>query len=179
VLDQEKFEIESNIIAIKALKFSIEKITEENIKFIQGLPKKIESTELNITMAHGTITGPSVTEYTADEYQFQKEFSFLNTRIGLLGHTHIPLIYNGKMFRKKECTKKIITKHQSKVIINPGSVGQPRDWDTRASYGIIDIEKSKTTVYIKKVPYNINITTEAIKKANLPPSLASRLNSGK
>jgi diadenosine tetraphosphatase ApaH/serine/threonine PP2A family protein phosphatase len=69
-----------------------------------------------------------------------------------------------------------IKKIDEKLIFNPGSVGQPRDGDSRASYGILDTKTRQ--VEIKRVEYNIEKTVKKIEEVGLPGRLAMRLYSG-
>ena len=82
----------------------------------------------------------------------------------ILGHTHIPFV--GKSDNSREL-----------LMINPGSVGQPRDGDSRASYAVIDVENFEAE--IRRIEYNISSVYEKIKISGLPISLGSRLYDGK
>lgn len=62
-------------------------------------------------------------------------------------------------------------------LINPGSVGQPRDGDWRAAFAIFDSETYKVTFY--RIPYNLKLAQDRIVEAHLPPRLATRLASGR
>ena len=84
-----------------------------------------------------------------------------------MGHTHLPFYIDYKEKNKG-------------IVINPGSVGQPRDKDPRASYCIIEYdEDEKITVTIKRVDYDIEKVSEKIRKAGLPEFLAERLFHGR
>jgi diadenosine tetraphosphatase ApaH/serine/threonine PP2A family protein phosphatase len=84
-------------------------------------------------------------------------------RVVLLGHTHVPMIY----FLEGE------------MLGNPGSVGQPRDGDPRASFAVLSVESSeKFSIEIKRVEYNIEKTANAIIKEGLPRFLSERLYTG-
>jgi diadenosine tetraphosphatase ApaH/serine/threonine PP2A family protein phosphatase len=64
-----------------------------------------------------------------------------------------------------------------RYLVNPGSVGQPRDGDWRAAFAIYDTDARIVTFY--RVPYNLRVAQEKINAANLPPRLASRLATGR
>ena len=78
-----------------------------------------------------------------------------------MGHTHVPFIKNFK----------------GKLAINPSSVGQPRDGNTKTSFCILDTTKKKAE--IKRIEYDIKKTADKIKKAGLPIFLAERLFKGR
>ncbi|MFX0152496.1 MAG: metallophosphoesterase family protein [Candidatus Hodarchaeota archaeon] len=80
----------------------------------------------------------------------------------VIGHTHIPFVYK---FRKK-------------VVLNPGSVGQPRDRNPKASYAIVDIDESAIDVEIVRLDYDINKTCKTLFEAELNEYLCQRLFKG-
>jgi len=80
--------------------------------------------------------------------------------IVVLGHTHIPMIFEWK----------------GKYIVNPGSVGQPRDGDPRAAYVLLDTEKME--IKLRRVEYDINRTAEDMRKERFPDFLIRRLYEG-
>ena len=79
-----------------------------------------------------------------------------------LGHTHIPYAW----------------KEEGKFVFNPGSVGQPRDGDWRASYAIVSFDGPKIDVEIRRVEYDVERAASKIRLAGLPGSHASRLATG-
>ncbi len=102
--------------------------------------------------------------YPEDEENIQSTFDFMELieiDVLFLGHTHIP-------FLKQQ---------DSRIILNPGSVGQPRDGDNRASYVLFDME-SFNTKFIR-VAYDPTQAIAGIKKHHLPLELANRLLAGK
>jgi predicted phosphodiesterase len=113
-------------------------------------------------MIHGSPKNP-LDEYIypeASDYVFKDFFNYTENDVIALGHTHSPFV------------KRL----DEKLIFNPGSVGQPRDSDNRASYAILDLKTKE--VEIKRVDYDIKRTAETIIKKGLPERLASRLFSG-
>ncbi len=81
----------------------------------------------------------------------------------IMGHTHIPFVF----------------KSEHGIVLNPGSVGQPRDGDPRASFAILKINNGEIEVSIQRVEYDIDRACEGINKLNLPKFLCSRLYKGK
>jgi diadenosine tetraphosphatase ApaH/serine/threonine PP2A family protein phosphatase len=82
--------------------------------------------------------------------------------IVLLGHTHVPLE----------------EKFDSKLLANPGSVGQPRDGDPRASFGLLDVSSGGIDFEVRRVQYNIDLVASRIVNSGLPAFLADRLYIG-
>ena len=113
---------------------------------------------------------------------------FPATTITFFGHTHIqggfsqkghdwhelrPQYYRGNEADSWTMPIPPGTRH----LINPGSVGQPRDCDWRAAFAIYDDEAELVTFF--RVPYDVKAAQEAIRKAGLPERLASRLSQGR
>ena len=105
-----------------------------------------------------------------DEYVFPGTADFIlksmietaQCDILLLGHTHMPIKFRSN----------------SLYLFNPGSVGQPRDMDPRASYGILEIKKENVNFEIKKVNYDIDSAASKILEKPVPDFLADRLHLG-
>ena len=81
----------------------------------------------------------------------------------VLGHTH----------------KSYAIKHGEAMLLNPGSVGQPRDGDPRASYAMVEIAEGEINPRIHRVEYDIGGTQEKMRRLGLPESLVARLGLGR
>jgi predicted phosphodiesterase len=99
-------------------------------------------------------------EYVFEESAEPELLRLSGTRLLILGHTHVPFVR-----RSKEGT-----------IVNPGSVGQPRDGDPRACFMVYDSTKDDFT--IRRVEYDIESVVAAISRAGLPRELGERLRHG-
>jgi predicted phosphodiesterase len=100
--------------------------------------------------------------------------------VALCGHTHSPLCgwLEGDKVVEAQTEEPIHwPSAASTVLINPGSVGQPRDRDPRAAFAVLDLDDR--CVEIKRVPYDVEGAARAIRAAGLPPSLADRLSEGR
>jgi diadenosine tetraphosphatase ApaH/serine/threonine PP2A family protein phosphatase len=104
------------------------------------------------------------------------EEDYAGARIGFFGHTHSPLAIDneGNMLNTEGA---VYLERDRPYLINPGSVGQPRDGDPRAAFGVYDSEDSVFTFY--RVAYAVAETQEKIIRAGLPAALAQRLAAGK
>ena len=163
--------------ARQALYWTQNKLTEDSVAFLKSLPEKI--TQDHITLAHGSPRQP-VWEYLLDTYTATRNFEFFDSVFCFVGHTHLPVIYhmgvnqkNANLFIPEENQRQ---KMASREILNPGSVGQPRDRDPRAAYAIYTPEDF--TWEYRRVAYDVTAVQERMRKAYLPDRHIQRLASG-
>jgi len=100
-------------------------------------------------------------------------------RISFFGHTHRPMVFTrlpGRPVSMFEPGQDLITSPGRHYLVNPGSVGQPRNGDPSAHYLLFDPEEGH--ILFKRVEYNVALAQERILAAGLPPSLAARLSQG-
>jgi diadenosine tetraphosphatase ApaH/serine/threonine PP2A family protein phosphatase len=131
------------------------------------------------TLAHGSPRQP-IWEYILDHESAARNLDDLRTEYCLVGHSHLPLIFQ-RDSDHGPVTPAIVKwgeamKLVPQMILNPGSVGQPRDLDPRAAYAILDTDE--LTWEARRVEYDIAQVQERIMKAGLPPRLAQRLVAG-
>ncbi len=127
-----------------------------------------------ITLAHGTLHSPEEFHYLFDESDAYKSFLALRTPLGFVGHSHVPCFFaekEGTGGRLKEGVLKL--RKNERYLLNPGSIGQPRDRDPRLSFGVLD--ESELTFEIVRLPYDNRKASEKILAEGLPASLAYRL----
>jgi len=130
------------------------------------------------TLVHGGLNEPEFFPYVQDEEDAQSSFSKLKTHLLALGHSHIPMCYEakGKSGPVSHTGTQIKLNPKSRYLINPGSVGQPRDGVAPASFALFDSEASLLTYH--RVNYDIEAAARKIIKAGLPTLLAERLKTG-
>jgi predicted phosphodiesterase len=150
----------------------------DNRLFLQNLPRRVVRDEF--TIVHGSPRS-EVWEYLLTVSVACENFQHFETRFCLVGHSHIPVIFGfnpntGNCAQVEVPPVLDLGKVRGRLIINPGSVGQPRDRDPRAAYAAIDTEKQ--TIYHHRVEYNIRHTAEKMLRLGLPERLAIRLNYG-
>lgn len=128
------------------------------------------------TLVHGTLDMPEKWGYVFDELEAESNFSYQSTTVCFNGHTHQPAVFEkgGVVRRCDAAVVKIVL--GKKYFFNVGSVGQPRDGDTRAAYVIYDTEAHE--VIYRRVAYDYTITQKKIIAAGLPERLAQRLALG-
>ncbi len=137
--------------------------------------------EPEATLAHASPRDP-IWEYILDSDTAFDNLSYFTAQVCLVGHSHVPLIYAyaGKHqdeFGHAPGGRMLTLQAGTRYIINPGSVGQPRDGDPRAAYAIWDTEQG--TVSFERVLYDIKTTQQQMREAKLPELLAERLEYGR
>ncbi len=169
----ESFNREASIAAV----WTRNHLTASSLKYLNSLPELVDTH--GVTLAHGSPRNP-VWEYLLDIYTAQDNFSCFTTRVCLVGHTHIPLAYIFYEGQQKVVLKQFQVGEQHRIlqrtILNPGSVGQPRDYDPRASYAIYHLEENLWSAC--RVAYDIEGVQQRIIEAGLPERHAERLSLG-
>ena len=166
-----------NPAARLAIQWTQNTIKPENREFLQKLPasQRID----NVTLVHGSPREP-VWEYLLDPRNAAANFDYFYTTYCFVGHTHLPIMYlmeNGNQFAQMISPSAFSPlKLVPRSIINPGSVGQPRDHDPRASYLIYD--KDAQTIEYRRVEYDIGAVQERMRQAGLPSRHIHRLADG-
>lgn len=173
-----KLDIESfNSEARAALRWTQETISAETQAFLAQLPPLTEETPF--TLAHGSPRQP-VWEYILDERSAAENFHYFDTPYCLVGHSHVPFVFkeieDGKSRSALPQYGEPIALGEQRLIINPGSVGQPRDSDPRAAYALLD-GKAMTWEH-RRVPYDIAETQDRMRKVGMPFRLVARLELG-
>jgi diadenosine tetraphosphatase ApaH/serine/threonine PP2A family protein phosphatase len=167
---------EFNPDAATAARWTARQLSPKDIKYLEGLPLTIHRDEF--TLVHGSPREP-IWEYVISNNIALMNFDFFQTRFCLVGHSHVPLIFKNEdgacSFNPFSPDIKLAL-GESRLIINPGGVGQPRDRDPRASYAIYDSESRIITLY--RVSYDIEATQDKMMGSGLPVRLASRLSQG-
>lgn len=156
-----------NQYGLKALLWSQARVTEEYKEYLRGLPFLIVKED--VTLAHASPLRPGEWSYILTLRSARINFSSFSTTICFIGHTHVPVIINEDLSVGE-------FKKGSRCLINIGSVGQPRDGNPNAAYGIYDTESTEFVLY--RMPYDIQKTADAIIAAGLPEYLARRLFQG-
>ncbi len=160
-----------------AIRWTQQQLNTEDTEYLESLTQVIHKGDF--TMVHGS-PRELVWEYLVSRGSAGESFSHFKARYCLVGHSHRPL-----MFRQEKddgCSFIPLSEGIGQVlkgnrtIFNPGSVGQPRDGDSRASYAIYDDESSVVRLY--RVVYDISTTQKKMTQANLPVKLIVRLEQG-
>ena len=169
---------EFNDAAAAAARWTADELSDESLAYLRALPPVV--TEGDFTMVHGSLRWPEW-EYLLSSEQAQAQFELQSTPYSLVGHSHLPFVCREQaamppvLAPAGDAARVELT--TQRLIINPGSVGQPRDSDPRAGYALYD--SSAGTVTHHRVAYDIAATQQAMEAAGLPRWLIERLSYGR
>lgn len=148
-----------NSMAKAGVTYSREQLDDEQLEWLGSLPTERFLAEGRVHIVHGHPDNP-------DRYTYPRSFSpsMLADGVDLLvvGHTHIQA--------QKE--------FESGVMLNPGSVGQPRDGESTAAFAVVELDESSVDVALHRIEYDTDQVIEAVDKAGLPSRIGTRLRSG-
>ena len=174
-----------NHVAAEAARWTLETLTDANRDRVAALPKGPIAVDETIEICHGTPFDEDA--YVFDQDDAQRALDATSRRLCFFGHTHLPVAF--RQPRRRTDLEVVVPElgspdpsvvsvdGESTYLINPGSVGQPRDGDPRASYATFDVAARR--VEITRVPYRVDIAQQKILDAGLPESLARRLGVGR
>jgi diadenosine tetraphosphatase ApaH/serine/threonine PP2A family protein phosphatase len=133
----------------------------------------------DVLLVHGSPCDP-VWEYVTNSRVAARSLTCFEQPVCLVGHTHVPSSFiqrpSGKIETEYRMAGDVVALGESRLIVNPGSIGQPRDEDPRAAYLILDSDAATLTWY--RTPYPVELTQARILAAELPARLAKRLAVG-
>ena len=161
----EKFRF--NPRAARAIEINRDLLTPDSRVYLEGLPisLRLNVDGISIAVYHGSPRAPLI-EYVMPEEAKMRAAQLIaesDCNLLVLGHTHKPYAI----------------RHGDALLLNPGSVGQPRDGDPRASYALVEIAEGKINPHIHRVKYDIKRTQDKMKRRGLPKTLATRLGRGR
>lgn len=168
-----------NLEAATACRWTTSELSEENRLFLDGLPERAEVD--TFTLVHGSPQYP-LWEYLYSAKRASRNFRYFSSPCCLVGHTHVPLIFSLDGQSSSEGGGDSLypltaLTGESRMILNPGSVGQPRDGDPRAAYAVYNSECQQ--IEYKRTWYDMTPTQKKMLEAGLPSSLAMRLSYGR
>ena len=168
---------EFNPIAAEAALWSGEQLSHDARTFLAALPLTLVAGDFSLV--HGSLRAPAW-EYLLSEEQAEAQFSLQTTRYSLVGHSHLQFVFaerEGRAELHPAYDSQVVALADTRLILNPGSVGQPRDGDPRAAYLLYD--DGEATMMYRRVEYDIRAAQRKIESAGLPPLLAQRLAIGR
>jgi diadenosine tetraphosphatase ApaH/serine/threonine PP2A family protein phosphatase len=173
-----------NMAGARAAEWTGTRLRDDEKQLLAGLPQVIQEGEF--TLVHGSLRAP-VWEYLLSPHAAEEQFRRMETAYSLIGHSHIPFVAHEtadglptgqagllRMAALRDGDR--IELGEQRLIINPGSVGQPRDGDPRASCAVLDLDERTLTLH--RMEYDIAATQEKIRAEGLPLWLAERLSFG-
>jgi len=166
--------------ARRALDWTRASLDAAGLTYLRQLPTVLAFDDF--TLVHGSPRQP-VWEYILYAAMAAANFEYLDTSYCFVGHTHAPIIFEETTHNGVASAVAWLPAYDEpielpagRLIINPGSVGQPRDSDPRASYLILDTDAR--TFLFRRVEYPVELTQQRMYKLGLPMRLAARLSNG-
>lgn len=168
-----------NPIAASAIHWTRQEISKKNLTYLSRLKMGPLIINEEISICHGAPFDED--HYIFGEFDAAEAFLHTKTPICFFGHTHFPFIYTEKDHFVEGTfltgnTNEIKIEKGTKYLINPGSIGQPRDRNPKAACALYDSKTKKIKFY--RLDYDIAAAQKKIIDANLPPALAERLGVG-
>jgi diadenosine tetraphosphatase ApaH/serine/threonine PP2A family protein phosphatase len=171
-----------NPVAKAAASWTRQALTPANLEWVRELPKGPLELD-HFEVAHGSPHDED--EYVMAGDEAAAAFAYLQCRLAFFGHTHVQ---GGHIWNhaRVEAIPRTPARARSRTIeidaacaylVNPGSVGQPRDGDPRAAFALYD--SAANTVTYRRVSYDVAGAQRKIREAGLSPSLADRLGEGR
>ena len=168
-----------NQTALAAARWTTDRLTPANLRYIRRLPQGPVLIEEELAICHGSPLDED--NYVFSDIDAFQIFAAFSVPVTFFGHTHIPSLFSleGRrlgVLALRGASGTIRLDAEGRYLINPGSIGQPRDRDPRASYMTYDSDRRLVRWF--RIPYPIDRAQDRIRKAGLPGLLADRLAVG-
>ena len=164
-----------NPVAKAGVLYSEQNTDEESLEFLRNLPMVIDDD--GFMAVHSSPHIPEAWTYVLEPMEASDAFHAMTHPVAFIGHTHFPAVHSDSgVVRPFMPGDRIGAEPDRKILVNVGSVGQPRDGDSRAAYVVYDTDSNRIDIY--RVEYDIDKAAAKILDAGLPPMLADRLRRG-
>ena len=170
-----------NHLARQAIQWTATTLTDRNRAWVSALAPGPVDIDDTVAICHGSPVDEDV--YIFDELDVRQAFTASSRPLCLFGHTHVPATFVLAAGRLQAIGPPRGTKFEltlepdARYLVNCGAVGQPRDGDPRAAYGLVDT--SARTVTVNRLEYDVPKAQAKIVAAGLPDVLAQRLAIGR
>lgn len=171
-----------NLIARSAVEWTYQALTDDHRAYLRALPLGPVAVDDTIEICHGTPYDEDA--YVFDELDALRALEAAHRPLCLFGHTHIPVAFRRSgsglemhIAEREVDTLAVDIAADSRYLVNPGSVGQPRDGNPRAAFAIVDTDARR--VELLRVDYAMAVAQRKIVQAGLPEVLAKRLGVGR
>ncbi len=170
-----------NAVAKSAARWTLEVLKPEHRDWLAALPEGPHVVDDLVEICHGSPFDEDA--YIFDELDAVRALKVSTRPLCLFGHTHYPITFElsdqsfDSVGSAAATEMKIQLKPGSKYLVNPGSVGQPRDGDPRAAYAIVDTKERRVELF--RLKYPVEEAQAKVIKAGLPEVLAQRLAVGR
>jgi diadenosine tetraphosphatase ApaH/serine/threonine PP2A family protein phosphatase len=172
-----------NAVARSAARWTLDVLTPANREWLAALPEGPTIVDDLVEICHGSPFDEDA--YIFDELDAVRALKVSTRALCLFGHTHYPVTFqlSAEAFDTVgpavASESELPLKEGAKYLVNPGSVGQPRDGDPRAAYAIVDTSNGRQRVELFRLNYAVEETQAKIVAAGLPEVLAQRLAVGR
>lgn len=173
-----------NYLARMATDWTRTQLTQEHYDFLRGLPNGPIHLD-GMDLVHGSPVDED--EYIFDSVAAAHAFRSVDAPLVFFGHSHQQgafVLTDDKRLREVEMSRPednepagLVLEEKSRYLINPGSIGQPRDGDWRAAFAVLDRAQNRVDFY--RTPYDLAATQEKMRKEGLPEPLIARLKVGR
>ncbi len=180
--------------AMEAALWTGTQLTAEHREYLNALPEQMQAgEESEFTLVHGSPREP-VWEYLTHVSVARLNYDYFQTPYCLVGHTHVPLVFQRPTADERPpqyrtvvpVQDRVLTLGENRLIVNPGSVGQPRDGNPQAAYMLYESaagtgssgRRTGGTLTLRRVTYPIGSVQEKMRAAGLPQRLILRLTYG-
>src|SRR5712692_4428176 len=170
-----------NAVAKSAARWTLEVLTPRNRDWVAALPQGPTQVDDLVEICHGSPFDEDA--YIFDELDAVRALKVSTRPICLFGHTHYPVTFEladetiEGIGSPPGAESRVQLRDGCKYLINPGSIGQPRDGDPRAAYAIVDTSERRVELY--RATYPVEAAQAKIIEAGLPEVLAQRLAVGR
>jgi diadenosine tetraphosphatase ApaH/serine/threonine PP2A family protein phosphatase len=170
-----------NVIARSAAEWTLHTLTPANRRWLQELPRGPVAIDDLVEICHGSPDDEDA--YIVDEADARRALLVTVRPLCLFGHTHYPITFRllDGVFEatgpSTESESVLQLEPGAKYLLNPGSVGQPRDGDVRTAYAIVDTDRKR--VELMRRVYPVDLARAKVVDAGLPEVLAKRLAAGR
>lgn len=178
-----------NPVAASAAIWTRTQLSDTNLDWLRQLPGGPLQDGLweGVQFVHGSPEHEDI--YIASEFSARSALEISPFHVTFFGHTHIQGAFGRENVRtvalplepvksvNRLFVSRLVLEPKMKYLVNPGSVGQPRDGDRRAAFAVYDDEQQEILFY--RVPYDVARAQERILSAGLPEMLAARLEEGR
>lgn len=151
-------------------------LTPENLRWLEGLPYSERLEEENVLLCHGSPVHLEEFEYIFAPEQARECLRIWDElgHLTLIGHSHLCKVFALTQTSVEELPDVDFTLDpDKKYIVSVGSVGQPRDYDNRASFTVYDTKKKQFE--FKRIEYDVELSSEKVMKLRLERNFAQRL----
>jgi diadenosine tetraphosphatase ApaH/serine/threonine PP2A family protein phosphatase len=170
-----------NTLAREAARWTFDTLTDDNRAYLAALPVGPKQIDEFFEICHGSPFDEDA--YVFDALDAVQALRASDRPVCIFGHTHQPVVFtltgNGLDILPPMARDDLLVELRAgtRYLINPGSVGQPRDGDARAAYAMLDT--SRKEIVFRRVEYDVHVAQAKITAAGLPPGLAHRLALGR